>query len=71
MKCHLCSNLIVVETDPEHTEYVYKSGAYKILHTDNATDVTFFRDDEEVINLILKYFMKKKKYIFFIVNKFK
>ncbi|KAL4472912.1 hypothetical protein ABPG72_007789 [Tetrahymena utriculariae] len=48
MRCPHCSNNIIVETDPENTDYNYKEGARRILNTENAkTDVQFIRDDSE------------------------
>lgn len=32
MNCHLCGNKIVVQTDPENTDYKYIEGAYKIVN---------------------------------------
>jgi coiled-coil domain-containing protein 130 len=48
MNCHLCGNKIIVRTDPENTDYKFVEGANKILSTENATDVEFIRDAEEV-----------------------
>jgi len=48
MRCPACSNKIVVQTDPENTEYKYIEGAYKILTTETATDAEFIRNPEEV-----------------------
>lgn len=31
MRCHDCSNLILVQTDPENCEYVYKIGAKRVV----------------------------------------
>jgi len=31
MRCPSCSNTIIVETDPENTEYNYKEGARRIV----------------------------------------
>jgi len=31
MNCHLCGNTIVVQTDPEHTDYKFIEGANKIV----------------------------------------
>jgi len=31
MNCHLCSNTIIVQTDPEHTDYKFIEGATKIV----------------------------------------
>jgi len=48
MNCHNCSNTIIVQTDPENTDYKFVEGANKILGTENATDAEFMRDAEEV-----------------------
>ena len=31
MNCHLCSNTIIVQTDPENTDYKFIEGATKIV----------------------------------------
>jgi len=48
MNCHMCANKIVVQTDPENTDYKFMEGATKILSTENATDMEFMRDAEEI-----------------------
>eukprot|EP01016_Furgasonia_blochmanni_P051558 TRINITY_DN8131_c0_g1_i2.p1 TRINITY_DN8131_c0_g1~~TRINITY_DN8131_c0_g1_i2.p1 ORF type:complete len:226 (+),score=56.87 TRINITY_DN8131_c0_g1_i2:312-989(+) len=48
MNCHLCSNKIKCQTDPENTDYKFVEGAYKILDTSEATDAEFIRDPKEV-----------------------
>ena len=58
----MCANKIVVQTDPENTDYKFMEGATKIvfmnhiskiiieqLSTENATDMEFMRDAEEVL----------------------
>jgi len=45
----MCSNLIICETDPENTNYVFTEGAKKWLQvSSDSTDVEFMRDAEEV-----------------------
>ena len=33
MNCHLCANKIIVQTDPENTDYKFIEGANKIVCT--------------------------------------
>lgn len=57
MYCHLCGNPIKCETDPENCDYNFKLGAHRIVHfkylvklnTENATDMEFMPDPEEVM----------------------
>jgi len=57
-RCHLCPQRIVVQTDPENTQYKFVEGAVQILSTENATDVEFMRDAEEKKKLAEDAFYK-------------